>query len=408
MRASLITVAGAATVAWLAFQRVPLVTTAADVSPDDVRRARRLMVRHDPRRGTAGQVRTVSLSQQDATLLTQYAASRWRRARTRVVLRAGGAGVQVSVVMPRNPLGAWLNVDADLRDADGIPDIRRMRVGRVPVPPFLADAGLRWGLARAGADAALTVARDMVQRTTFSPESVHVVYAWRADAVGRVRDMLVAPDEVARMAAYQARLASFIASTPEGAPLTLPQLLTPMLALAAERSGDDAAEAENRAALATLTLYVTGRSLGRWLRQAATWPTVPRRRVTLSGREDLTKHFLVSAIVAAEADRTLADAVGLTKEVDDSRGGTGFSFVDLAADRAGTRFGELAVGSPEDLQSAVADGIEERDIMPDVTGLPESMPESQFIARFGGVGAPAYAAMVQRIESRIAALPLLR
>jgi hypothetical protein len=162
------------------------------------------------------------------------------------------------------------------------------------------------------------------------------------------------------------------------------------------------------AVLTTLTLYVTGRSLSRWVRRASSWPRVPPRDVTLASREDLAKHFLVSALVSSQNGGALADAVGRTKEVDDSQFGSGFSFVDLAADRAGTRFGEFATGSPAQLQEAVSRGLTETDLMPSVADLPESMTAAQFAERFGAIGEPRYQAMMQRIESRLAALPLYR
>jgi hypothetical protein len=264
-------------------------------------------------------------------------------------------------------------------------------------------------LRRAGAAESLLLAHEIVQETEFTPDSVRVRYQWPTNATGRVRDLLVAPDALAQLEAYHRHLAAIIAQTPSGQTVTLTDLLTPMLTVAAQRveEGEDAGEG-NRHALATLALYVTGRRVGSWLRQAQSWPTIPRRAVTLAGREDLAKHFLVSAIVAAEADNALADAVGLTKEIDDSRGGSGFSFVDLAADKAGTRFGLAAANSPDDVHRAIARGMGESEIMPGTAGLPESLTEAQFAARFGGVGQPAYTAMVTVIDARIAALPPLR
>jgi hypothetical protein len=116
----------------------------------------------------------------------------------------------------------------------------------------------------------------------------------------------------------------------------------------------------------------------------------------------------VSALVSSQNGGTLADAVGRTKEIDDSQFGSGFSFVDLAADRAGTLFGEVAIRSPSRVEAALAAGLSEANIMPSVADLPESMTAAQFAERFGAIGAPRYAAMMQRIESRLAALPLYR
>jgi hypothetical protein len=105
----------------------------------------------------------------------------------------------------------------------------------------------------------------------------------------------------------------------------------------------------------------------------------------------------------------LADAVGLWKELADARrGGSGFSFNDLAADRAGTRFGELAVRDPVRLQARIAAGVGDVDLMPEPGDLPQHLPQAEFIARYGGVGGAGYSRMLAEIEARIDALPLFR
>ena len=133
--------------------------------------------------------------------------------------------------------------------------------------------------------------------------------------------------------------------------------------------------------------------------------------MTLNGRDDLAKHFIASAALAANAGGPFSDAAGLFKEIEDARSGSGFSFDDIAADRAGTRFGELAAGSRESamkLQRQVAAGVRDADILPPVSDLPEFMPEAEFKRRYGGIGAPAYKSTMDDIERRVAALPLYR
>ena len=166
-----------------------------------------------------------------------------------------------------------------------------------------------------------------------------------------------------------------------------------------------------RLVLLMLTLYSTGQHLATLVPAAQGWPPLLLRVVTLNTRDDLAKHFVISAALAAHVGVPLADAIGLYKEVEDARGGSGFSFNDLAADRAGTRFGQLAVRSQDTarhLQQRLSAGVQERDLMPATADLPEFMPEAEFIRRFGGVGAPAYQAMLSDIERRLAALPLYR
>ena len=184
-------------------------------------------------------------------------------------------------------------------------------------------------------------------------------------------------------------------------------LLRPMFALAQARAaeGHDAAE-ENRAALLTLALYVTGRPLSRSMPQARGWPRLPWRSVVLGDRIDFAQHFLVSAAIAARAGGALADVLGLAKEVSDAHDGSGFSFNDMAVNRAGVRLGELAVDAAAHAQRRLAAGVRDADLIPDVSDLPEFLPEAVFVERFGGVGAPGYERMLADIDSRVAALPL--
>ena len=94
----------------------------------------------------------------------------------------------------------------------------------------------------------------------------------------------------------------------------------------------------------------------------------------------------------------------------DSQGGSGFSFTDIAADRVGTRFGELAASDDRaaDLQRRLAAGLGEADLMPPARDLPEHMNAAEFERRFGGVDSPAYLDMMAVIEARIDRLPLYR
>ena len=130
--------------------------------------------------------------------------------------------------------------------------------------------------------------------------------------------------------------------------------------------------------------------------------------VTLAGRSDLPLHYLISAALASTSGTSLADAVGLYKEMSDSRGGSGFSFNDLAADRAGTRFGERAMSDAARLQAQLAPGLGESGLLPRIDDLPEALQAGALTRRFGGVGGDAYKQMLVEIESRLDTVSVLR
>lgn len=109
--------------------------------------------------------------------------------------------------------------------------------------------------------------------------------------------------------------------------------------------------------------------------------------------------------------QAFADAVGLLKELDDAGGGSGFSFTDLGADRAGVRMGVAATrdaAGARAVQAALAGNTDEAIFMPDFLDLPELMPNSEFKARYGGVGSPRYQEVANDIEQRLDRIALYR
>jgi hypothetical protein len=396
----------------LAVQGAPRWPAPADVSAADVARARDFLRRNDPRRPAPGPLRTLVASEREANLMLGQLARRLAPAASaQVVLAAGSARLQASLPVPRSPVTAWLNIDATLRETAGLPAIDSLRVGRLPVPAWVAARLLPVLAERLNASPEGALALDMVRHVRLLPTRVEVAYAWGDDGLQRLLGTLLPPSEQARLTAYAQALAGALqahASAGGGAGLPLARLLPPLFTLAAQRSAGGAdALAENRAALLTLALQATGRRLSDLVPAIRAAPQPQGVTVTLAGREDFAQHFLISAVVALEGGGPLADAIGVYKEVADLRHGSGFSFNDIAADRAGTRLGLLARRDPQQLQDRLAQGVRESDFMPDVADLPEFLGRKEFLATYGGVDAPPYRHMLADIERRLDALPLL-
>jgi hypothetical protein len=380
-------------------QRQPLVERSAAVSVAEVELARRMLRAHDPRRFPAG-TRTLTLPAGAADLLLGRAAQQVLGGEARLALQPDAALVQASLQLPAaapGVFGRWLNLQLRLHATAGLPKVSSLRLGALPLPGWLGDRLIEQH------------AGGLVRRVRLAPNRAQIDYDWGPATMQQLLALWFPDAERARLRAYTEQLAALTATRPAQAQLPLGRLLTPMFALAAERSGGtpDAAR-ENRAALLALALYATGRHPGSLLPEARRWPQPRRWRVTLGGREDFALHLLVSALVAAKAGDPLADAVGLYKEILDIGSGSGFSFNDIALDRAGARLGTLAVQSPERLQAALAAGVQDSDLMPDVSDLPEFLDARQFAARFGSIGSPRYRALMHEIDLRVAAVPVLQ
>jgi hypothetical protein len=125
---------------------------------------------------------------------------------------------------------------------------------------------------------------------------------------------------------------------------------------------------------------------------------------TMRGRQDMTRHFFVAAELVGLGGSDFARGAGLAKELSDSRGGTGFSFCDMAANEAGIRFAEAVLTGKLSLDD-VAQRFTVEGFLPPVDSLPEKMQADEFAERFGGTGDRRYGAQMENIKAQIAALP---
>lgn len=137
-----------------------------------------------------------------------------------------------------------------------------------------------------------------------------------------------------------------------------------------------------------------------------------RQRIRLGGRADLSQHFWVSAALAVLSDEQRSLAVGLSKEAMDSTpGGSGFSFVDMAANTAGIRLAGVATQNSKSahaIQTRVARGVEVADLLPSLAELPEGISRDDLQATYGGIGGAETRRLLGEIDRRIANLPLFR
>ena len=137
-----------------------------------------------------------------------------------------------------------------------------------------------------------------------------------------------------------------------------------------------------------------------------------RQRITLYGRHDLSRHFWVSAALAVLSDETRAMTVGIAKELMDSTpGGSGFSFIDLTADRAGTLFTAAATrdeDSARAIHALIRGGVVISDFVPDSLDLPEGLSRDEFEVNYGGLGGKGTMKVVEEIRRRLATCKGLR
>lgn len=377
----------------------PLVERSDAISPVAVAQVRRLLATHDPRHQQAGSVAAVDIP---ANLIDEglnYVAGRFLHGRGDFALTEGAGQARVTVVLPG---GRFLNVTASLQPVDGKPAITHASLGSLPVPPALANYLVVTAIAASGLGREWKLALDAIQDIQINPSSgmVTVTYQWEPQILDRARAVALSEEEIRQLRAARESLAALLAHRAPGSHITLSEILQATI------PADVDPVAHGKATLFVLASHLAGIDLAALVPAAKTWPRVRWVVITLGGRHDLAQHFAVSATLAAWSGEPVADAIGLYKELDDARHGSGFSFIDLTADRAGTRFGELLVKKPEALMTRVRSGLQDGQLLPVFSDLPEDLHQKEFRQRFESPESPQFKALNREIERRLDALPL--
>jgi len=320
-----------------------------------------------------------------------------------------------SARLPANPFGDYLNVRARVGEsATGI-GIDRLAVGPMgfsgrwllPLAARLLDVLLpdRQASALLASARGVRIEGDTALLTVFPPPDIKAKFK---QAVRTLQAARFPPGEEERVIHYYNLLVG-MGGTRDGSPRSLSAYLIPLMAQAEQRSRLGDAVAENRAAIWALVIYFSNGAF-----EALAGKLVSGQRalvrspygVVLANRQDLMAHFIYSAGIALATQQGIGIAAGEFKELLDSgNGGSGFSFADLAADRAGIEFVNAATASEESarqLQARIIASRGEARILPDISGLAEGLSEQQFREQFESVESRRYLEQVERIDARIA------
>lgn len=395
---------------WLMLDDAPAIEPPAEFRRTDLVWVKSLFQKHDPRRQTPDVIQSIQLDEAELNRLLNYAVELRQVNGIAAELTPGLATLTATLVVPRNPFGRYLNLTAEMAEVPGGIRIQSLRLGSLPVPGALADGiahlAHRW-LRRDETYASLA---DAFSRMRFDENQATLDYRWHPELLTRLErksaELLIAPEDQARMLAYAEQLDTLLKRHPHGSTVPLASVIAPLFAHA-QKNGGDVAE-ENRAALTALAAYVGGISLSRLLKgDSQSIRRAPSVLLSLHGRRDFAEHFLISAALTVNGGSRLANAIGLIKEEEDANKGSGFSFTDLAFDRAGVQLGVRATGdAAAQVQQRLAMARNDADLLPNFRDLPEFMPQAEFDRRFGPVGSPRYQKVIDRIDARLAAHPL--
>lgn len=388
-----------------ALEASPTVEREPSLSPRSITQARQILVQNDPRRLQAGDLRAAILPVRLADDAANHLASRVRDARARVETLDDLVRVHASLRLPGVPQRPFVNIRADIRTTGGLPELQGFRIGRLELPPALVLTATRLAIQTSGVSEEAELLRRSIVAVSVAPggRNLQIAYVWDPAMLERLRTRAVAEVDPEQLRSVNDALSAMLSHRAANVPIRLTEILPAL------RAGDESdGFARQRSVLLILAAYLGGKDLSKLIPELGGWKRPVPRELILHDRNDIAQHFIISAALAAWAGEPLAEAIGVWKELEDARAGSGFSFADLAADRAGTRFGQLVRERDPRIEILLAGAVLDGDLLPSLAGLPEYIPAAEFRRRYGSTDSPAYRALIDDIDRRITALALYR
>ncbi len=351
---------------------------------------------------------TIQLSEKDLNIALSYLLNYYIHSTSQITIEEQLLRFKISLLLPENPFGNYLNFSFNLTKQAGYPVINTLKIGSIEIANEFAGLIVENIIKYTPLKEFYILAAQHIKSLQIQPKGLTISYI-TSDDLSLKTALRLNNKNYQSVVLYQQKITSIIARHNPKWRLSLTELLQPLFNLAYQRSNDITAIAENRAVLIAVSTYVNKREIQAFIPFDISPTTNRQYSASLYRRTDMAKHFMASAALAATGAGALAHFLGQEKELMDAKQGSGFSFVDLAGDRAGLRFGKTAVASAAQarlLQQRMAGIKDYTAFMPEVRDLPENMSKAIFKQRFNSVYSTKYQAMLRKIDHRIAKLPI--
>ncbi len=407
---------------WLLFDAQPLVTPQGQMNADAVRHSKQLLSNLNAAMQNQTDQQWVFSANTDE-LNSAFALASRTLPGFRGQAQVTADGLTSFMTLPVAVLGNryYLNASVQVRPSTGPLDIQQVTLGMLTVPGETALNLLGWFADRVWGPGKGAGLLAMVRSVQFQQDEVKVEVTrpggWdlqrlKQSGLSVYRELFSSPAQTANLEFYYKIAAQYALTQPNSSLHGYLQLLFRQAQARTAIYPDEAgrAQQENQAVLLAMAQLLGGHNLQLLVNEVKSAPGGKPPRVTLARRPDLQQHFIYSATIQVLTNKNVSDTVGQAKELLDSiKGGSGFSFVDLLADRAGVRFAQIAIGSPNsaaELQQFFSQERTEADLFPSKSRLPEGLSQQSFEQKYQSVDSVDYQKMLADIDQRLNALPL--
>lgn len=358
----------------------------------------------------------INISQDQLNSLVGFAQRAHEKINGQVQITANSTSVLASYQLPKNPIGQYLNIDILLLPGPGV-NLSHVKFGSINVPGNYALGTLVY-LANwyTNSDIASQFVQQ-VESVSMTESNLQLSVRPLDQFLRELNDVKQGlggggDEEMRLKTAYYLKQLSLLEIGKSATSQSLAEYIGPVFTLAKNRSIYATAAKENEAAIMALAIFAGHHRFANLVGDVQPMRgkvALPRAKPMLKSRVDLNQHFIFSAAIKILSEQGLSIAIGEFKELmDRSDDGSGYSFVDLAADIAGVEFAVAATtpSSATSVQNRLAGSTDESLFFPSIKGLPEGLSKNEFSLRFTEVDSPEYLKMVRTINNRIAELPI--
>jgi hypothetical protein len=392
---------------FMSVETTPAVQLKWSLTQKDINRAKHIL--NEASETTGESLQTIELTEKDLNIATNYLLNRHIKSDTVLILHKNALNVRITLPLMDRQFKNYLNIGFDLLIVQGKPVIKNLHIGPLSMANEYSGQLILKIIQHTPLKRYDILVRQHIKSIQITPRKLAITYYPGPKALAKTQDLLSNNINSFTLLVYQKKLNQVIRNHDRGWRLSLADLLQPLFILAYQRSTQDNAIEENRAAIFVVNSYINEKNIQQFLPKKTQLVPPQYLEVYVYKRADLSKHFIGSAALTASGSSYLADQSGIKKELMDAKKGSGFSFIDLAADRAGTHFGNMATSSPEKargIQRAMIKISDYTAFMPNVLDLPENLSNQAFSEKYGSIDSPAYQNMLKLIDQRISALPL--
>lgn len=376
------------------------------LSNTDIQRAKDII--HANQQAT-GKFVSLDLTERDLNIACTYLLNLYTDSQSHIQLEAQYIAFNLLFVLPENLFGQYVPIQFQLHFPPySSPEIKNLQIGKIAIANIYAGLLIENTIKHTRLNQYLELISKNIRIIQLHSQQLHIEYqrptsAQIISSTEKTQEPLTPDIDNHALELYQQKLEATLTLHDPAWLLSLSDVLQSLFQLAQQRSTAVNAIVENRLAIFVANRYVNNTPSSHNKQSAPKYP------VYLYKRSDMAQHFMWSATLSALGGSQLAQLIGVEKELNDAKTGSGFSFIDLAADRAGIRFGEQATSNPEKamkIQQHMANIKHYQAFMPNVKDLPERLNSAAFKAQYQSIYSHKYQAMLQEIDRRIAASEL--